>query len=536
MFKKSKKLISLFLTFAMIFGIITTTPLTSTAITDTCGLGGTIAPPIQQGETGAYVINGNALRNGTNKALDFDVLNLIAGTCIKANEIYGIEAVIFAPQANTRQIYFEINGVSSPMFHTETTEPSRIWIPRETVHPITYSSTTPFVSSANPSTFNVRIRAANAVWGVGSITLLGQNGEVLGTADYSSQNASGTWSAFAPNCDCCDCGSADCDTCNLPCVCEIGGVIAKPTTYGNNSIRIINGNTVGLSGNDLTRRVLRIDVMNLIAGTSIKANDIYGIEAVTFGSQKGTDGQIENRQVYFDIRTGTEYVSSPMFHAATDYIPNRIWAIMECGNTPDTVERTEVNTLRYMNMYGGNPKVANNVVALAPFVDTENPSAFIVRIRANDDYASFVTDIRLLDENGEVLGTSTYSTLNTSGTWSAFAPNCCCVDCNRAICVCVCDCGTCEDCVIPCEFSFGGTIAPPSANNHVNFINGNAVDSSGRGVIDIDILDLIEGTPIKANDIYGIEALTWGANTENRHVNFYVNGVESPRFHGSSSA
>jgi hypothetical protein len=530
-----RKLMSMFLTFSMILGIITVMPV-ATAVTDTCGLGGIIAPPIQQGETGAYVINGNALRNNTNKALDINVLNLIAGTCIKANEIYGFEAVIWAPQANTRQIYFEVNGVSSPMFHTDTTDPTRILIPREAVHPVTYSVTAPFVSGANPSTFNVRIRAANAVWGVGPISLLGQNGEVLGTIEYSTQTANGTWSAFTPNCDCCDCGSANCDTCNPVCVCEVGGVIAPPTSQANGSIRIVNGNTVGLSGNDLNRRVLRIDVMNLIAGTSIKANDIYGIEAVTWGSEVGVDGQVENRQVYFDIRTGTDYVSSPMFHAATDSIASRIWATMECGNTPDVVTRTEVNALRYMNMYGGNPKVANNVVALAPFINTANPEAFIVRIRANNDFATIVTDVRLLDENGDVLGTASYSTLNTSGTWSAFAPNCCCDDCGRVTCICPCNCNKddCGECNIICEFKFGGIIAPPTGG-FVNFVNGNAVDSSGRGVVDIDVLDLIADTSIKANDIYGIEVLTWGANTENRHVNIYVNGVESPRFHGSGS-
>jgi hypothetical protein len=140
--KNNRKLLALFLTYAMILGIITSMPMnptTANATTDICDVGGTIAPPIQQGETGAYVINGNVLRNSTNKALDINVLNLIAGTCIKANEIYGIEALIFAPQSNTRQIYVEVNGVQSPMFNTDTTNPDRIWIPREAVHPITYS-------------------------------------------------------------------------------------------------------------------------------------------------------------------------------------------------------------------------------------------------------------------------------------------------------------------------------------------------------------------------------------------------------------
>jgi hypothetical protein len=168
-----------------------------------CLRGGTIASPINTGTVGAHVINGNALRNNTNAVLDFNVLELIAGTSIRANEIYGIGATIWAPQANTRQIYVDVNGVSSPMFETNTTRPERIHLPREAVHPLTYLVNSPFVSTVNPAAFNVRIRSSNAVWGVGLISLLGANGEVLGVIKYSTQDSNGTWGQFLE----CVCGN-----------------------------------------------------------------------------------------------------------------------------------------------------------------------------------------------------------------------------------------------------------------------------------------------------------------------------------------
>jgi hypothetical protein len=90
----------------------------------------------------------------------------------------------------------EVNGVSSPMFHTNTTDPNRIHLPREAVHSLTYLVDTPFVDTATPEEFMVRIRSSNAVWGVGFITLLDRNGEALGTAVYSSQDGSGEWTPF----------------------------------------------------------------------------------------------------------------------------------------------------------------------------------------------------------------------------------------------------------------------------------------------------------------------------------------------------
>jgi len=68
-----KRFISVFLSVVMLLSIITATPFTSAANTNSCGEGGIIASPIQQGLTGAHVINGNELRNNTNAVLDINV-------------------------------------------------------------------------------------------------------------------------------------------------------------------------------------------------------------------------------------------------------------------------------------------------------------------------------------------------------------------------------------------------------------------------------------------------------------------------------
>jgi hypothetical protein len=98
----------------MLLSVLTAMPLTAFASgnPNACGDGGIIATPINQGLTGAYVINGNALCNGTNVALD-----------IEANDIKGINTPIWsldgAGSGNTRQLYFEVNGIASPMFNTD---------------------------------------------------------------------------------------------------------------------------------------------------------------------------------------------------------------------------------------------------------------------------------------------------------------------------------------------------------------------------------------------------------------------------------
>jgi hypothetical protein len=90
--------------------------------------------------------------------------------------------------------------------------------------------------------------------------------------------------------------------------------------------------------------------------------------------------------------------------------------------------------------------------------------------------------------------------------------------------------------VVPPETDcrFGGRIASPSSANPNNFLNGNTPDGSFSS-LNFDVLDLIAGTAIRANDVYGIAVVTWGPNTENRQVVIEVNGIASPMFHGSST-
>jgi hypothetical protein len=83
---------------------------------------------------------------------------------------------------------------------------------------------------------------------------------------------------------------------------------------------------------------------------------------------------------------------------------------------------------------------------------------------------------------------------------------------------------------------FGGTIAPPLTPNFVNFLNGNTPNSnSQRGNLSVDVLELIDRTHIKSSDIYGVEVVTWGDNTENRQAFIDINGVPSPMFHAASA-
>jgi YD repeat-containing protein len=185
--------------------------------------------------------------------------------------------------------------------------------------------------------------------------------------------------------------------------CRYGGVVTAPTGGFAN---LINANAPGTNG----RGVLDINVLDLIDGTPINANDVYGIEVETWGPNR------ENRQVFIDVNG----VASPMFHGSGSYNAARIWAIMSHGDTPDNGGRTAQNVLRYMNIYGGNPKIANNIVPISPFVSEENPDRFDIRIRANDNHASLVTEVSLLGFESNVLGTIVYTALDGNGTWGMF--------------------------------------------------------------------------------------------------------------------
>lgn len=443
MFKK--RLISVLLAATMFLTAIPFVAITSFASSGVCGLGGIIAPPSANHNFG--VINGNMLENNGRPSLNINVLNLINDTCIKANEVYGIEAVTFGEDSN-RQVYINVNDVVSPMFHgSSTIDVTRInaimsngnIAPRTPQNTLTYmnmyggspkvanniTTLASFVTSSNPSRFDVKIRSnqtsSSSAFCVASVNLLSANGDILGTSTYSTQSHDGKWSAFVPNCECG--GEDDIDDKEY----IFGGTIAPPIDAGNAGIRVINGNALaGTSGNDATRRVLNIDMLNLIDGTEIKANEIYGIEATTFGD-KG------NRQVYIDVKTsGNTWVASPQFHGSSTVASDTIQAIMVDENghksypvagIPDS-GRMEINKLVYMNQYGGNPKVASNTVDLVPFVTSESPNQFDVRIRANNDggIGHCITSFSLLDAEGEVLGTSTYSTQDDVGEWSEFVP------------------------------------------------------------------------------------------------------------------
>jgi hypothetical protein len=307
----------------------------------------------------------------------------------------------------------------------------------------------------------------------------------------------------------CDiCNEEPTDVTDEPTIC-VGGTIEPPSA--NNHTNFINGNTA-----DSSRASVDFCVLELIEETCVKANDIYGFEVVTWSPNT------ENRQATIEVNG----VASPRFHGSTSAHVDRIWAIMSHGNTPNNGGRTEQNTLVYMNIYGSTTNILNHLVPLAPFVASETPTQFDVRIRTPDTHASLVTSISLLDENGEVLGTITYSAQNANGVWGNFVPA-----------NCTCNPTTTTSCL------FGGQIAPPttSGDGTIRIANGNGLagtsgNDANRRVLNFDVQELIAGTAIQANEIYGIGVVTWGPNTQNRWVAIEVNGVTSPTFHGASAA
>ena len=438
--KKQIRIISTFLSMVMLMTVLKTMPLATTvnSISTPCTFGGVIASP-----SGGFVnlINGNAPGSSGRGNLEIDVLDLISGTCINPEHIYGIEAVIWGDNTENRQAYIDVNGVASPRFHASssfnadylwsvmshgntpnnggrTQEQTLIYMNQYGGNPKvagTSVALVPFVSE-NSAEFDVVIRPTdNHASLVTEVSLLGSDGNKLGTSTYSTQDAGGVWSTFVPDCECCQfCGFDPCE-CFIDELCRFGGMIDAPLGgFGN----FVNGNAEDTN----SRASLDFDVLELIAGTPVNANDIHGIEVVTWGDNT------ENRQVTIEVNG----VASPRFHGSTSPHVDRIWAIMAYGNTPDIDGRTEQNTLRYMNIYGSTTDIQNNLVPITPFVDDVNPSEFIVRIRANDNHSSLVTAITLLDETGEVLGATTYSTQDDSGSWSLFeslVEDCICGNC-----------------------------------------------------------------------------------------------------------
>ncbi|MDR2590027.1 MAG: cellulose binding domain-containing protein [Oscillospiraceae bacterium] len=409
-------------------------------IPENCRLGGTISSPLS-----GFVnfVNGNTEGSSGRATLNIDVLELIQGTTVKASDIYGIEAITWGNNTENRQVFIDVRTdggwVSSPRFHgSSNPHPDFIWATmshgstpdnggRTEENILTYMNiygsttdilnnvvpVTPFTSEENPLRFEFRIRANNNHSSlVAAIILLDMNGEPLGSITYSTQNADGIWGNFfslVRECICDSCEFIDDEEDDIVVIdyCNLGGIIEPPLS---GFVNFENGNTEGNSG----RTTLNIDVIELISGTPIKANEVYGVEVSTWGNNT------ENRQVFIDVRTDGSWISSPMFHASGTPNDNRIWVVMEHGDTPDNGGRTEGNILTYMNMYGGTPKVASDIVELAPFVDDENPENFEMRIRANNNHPSLVTTIVLLDINGEALGGIGYTTQDAYGVWTPF--------------------------------------------------------------------------------------------------------------------
>jgi hypothetical protein len=194
-----------------------------------------------------------------------------------------------------------------------------------------------------------------------------------------------------------------------------GGTIAPPisSTLGN----FRNGNVTGISD----RANLEVNILNLIAGTCVRANDIHGIEVSTHIGGRPPFPAAENRQAYIDVRINNGgWVASPRFHASSTPNPSRICAIMEHGYPASNGGRTQKQTLRYMNMYGSGD--ASNKIPLTPFTFSPTPSRFDVRVRPNDLHRSQVTEIVLFDSNGLSLGKAVYN--SNGNVWNQFECNC----------------------------------------------------------------------------------------------------------------
>jgi hypothetical protein len=255
--------------------------------------------------------------------------------------------------------------------------------------------------------------------------------------------------------------------------CLFGGTIAPPTDLGNGSIRIANGNGLaGASGNEATRRVLNVDVLDLIEGTAIKASDIYGIAVVTWGPNT------ENRQAFISVNG----VDSPMFHGSSNYSSDRIWAIMACGNTPNSVSRTEENRLVYMNKYSGNPQIASNTAELRPFMNSGEHERFDVQVRANNDHFAIVTEVLLLSKDGGTLGGAIFS--QERNEWfplMSFAG----------------ECGVCDSCQVSVD---NDAVFSYTINNGVATVVGFANDVYPRNVVIPDNV-VVDGVSYRVTQI-----------------------------------
>ena|GEM_PF-3356365 len=239
------------------------------------------------------------------------------------------------------------------------------------------------------------------------------------------------------------CGLETCLICTPPGACKfcsIGGKIKQVSTAPTGAVGVTNGNMS--VGTETVRVGLNIDVLELIKGTQITPEMIYGIEADIWRGRTGN-----NMQMRFFLQ---DEIIDPDAEPDPDAMPlrspiyQRITALPD-GNLP-LLNNTLFNKIRWMNMYGQDAG-ANNIGTLKPFVSND-AERFDIELHPNNDgeaHSFRVITVRLLG--------------NATGT------KCAGDDCNAThptATVKRCD-GTCLDPVVLGEIKFpvgeGGTTA-----------------------------------------------------------------------------
>jgi hypothetical protein len=185
--------------------------------------------------------------------------------------------------------------------------------------------------------------------------------------------------------------------------CEFGtGIIAPPTAPAD-AVRVTNGNA--LSG---THPILRVNVAELIAGSGIALNDIYGVDVVM-----RSPGTSHNRWAYI----GVNDMRSPVYVRGSSAASGttQIGVPQPSGN---------LNTMRFMNIYAtadiqsDTVDAATELRAPAPFVATTS-GAFNLEVIISNDNAGSVEAIRLL---GAPTTTSSRCTPSLAAGCSLLAP------------------------------------------------------------------------------------------------------------------
>ncbi|MCL2071768.1 MAG: carbohydrate-binding domain-containing protein [Oscillospiraceae bacterium] len=201
------------------------------------------------------------------------------------------------------------------------------------------------------------------------------------------------------------CGDTDCYECYPPPCTIYGGTIAPPARTGNAAAGVTNGNSESTGSSPRTR--LDFNVLDLIDGTCIKPNDIYGFEVVIHGPSG------HSRQ--FEILVNN--IASPRFQRGSAPNAERLW-----------IDNTAVNTVRFMNVYTAAAD-SRSVKTITPFV-ANNASSFSFRLFPTNEHPFRVTEIKLLGL-AQSATNCTNSALCTEGVGSAQTARRCdgfCVD------------------------------------------------------------------------------------------------------------